>query len=92
MSQKSLCKALARSTGKPCMAKALANGRCRNHGGLSTGAKTIEGKQRLAEALETRLTKGQLEKAIAGYQAWLNNGGREILKLKALARANKQRR
>lgn len=34
---KVLCGAHARSTGQPCKAKALANGRCRLHGGLSTG-------------------------------------------------------
>jgi hypothetical protein len=38
------CGAFARSTGKPCRMKALANGRCRLHGGLSTGPKTVEGK------------------------------------------------
>jgi len=38
------CGAVARSTGEPCKRKALANGRCRNHGGLSTGPKTTEGK------------------------------------------------
>jgi len=38
------CRAYARSTGLPCRAKALENGRCRNHGGLSTGPKTAEGK------------------------------------------------
>ena len=38
------CRAYARSTGLPCRAKALPNGKCRLHGGLSTGAKTIEGK------------------------------------------------
>jgi hypothetical protein len=40
------CGAYARSTGQPCKAKALANGRCKNHGGLSTGPKTTEGKAR----------------------------------------------
>ncbi len=30
------------------------NGRCRNHGGLSTGARTPEGKARVAEALRRR--------------------------------------
>jgi hypothetical protein len=38
----------------PCMALALTNGRCRNHGGLSTGPKSAEGRER------TR----------AGYRAW----------------------
>lgn len=39
-----LCGAFARSTGKPCKRKALPNGRCRNHGGLSTGPRTADGK------------------------------------------------
>ena len=42
----SRCGAHARSTGYPCKAKALANGRCKNHGGMSTGPKTLEGKAR----------------------------------------------
>jgi hypothetical protein len=40
------CGAYARSTGQPCKAKALANGRCKNHGGMSTGPRTPEGKAR----------------------------------------------
>ena len=40
------CGAHARSTGKPCQAKALANGRCKLHGGLSTGPKTEEGRKK----------------------------------------------
>jgi hypothetical protein len=40
------CGAFARSIGKPCQRKALANGRCRNHGGMSTGPKTQEWKAR----------------------------------------------
>lgn len=42
-----LCGAKARSNGgKPCGQLALANGRCRFHGGLSTGPKTAEGRAR----------------------------------------------
>jgi len=41
---KIMCGAYARSTGKPCRAKALANGKCKLHGGLSTGAKSFQGK------------------------------------------------
>jgi hypothetical protein len=41
-----LCGARTRQ-GRPCIATALPNGRCRNHGGLSTGAKTPEGKANL---------------------------------------------
>jgi len=38
------CGAFARSTGKPCRRFALANGKCRNHGGLSKGPITADGK------------------------------------------------
>ena len=37
--------------GTACMGKALCNGRCRLHGGLSTGPKTIAGKARSAANL-----------------------------------------
>lgn len=40
-----LCGAYSRSTGQSCRAAALGNGRCKNHGGLSTGPKTEQGKQ-----------------------------------------------
>lgn len=33
------CGAYARRTGKPCLQPAMANGRCRLHGGKSTGVK-----------------------------------------------------
>jgi hypothetical protein len=48
------CGAHARLTGKPCQAHALENGRCRNHGGLSTGSRTREGRARQAEATRKR--------------------------------------
>lgn len=45
------CGAKTRTNGnKPCRQPAMANGRCRLHGGKSTGAKTKEGKQRIIEA------------------------------------------
>jgi hypothetical protein len=47
---KQICGAWARSTGKPCQnKKTYVNGRCKSHGGLSTGPKTAEGKRRSAE-------------------------------------------
>jgi len=33
-------------TGMPCKRKAMSNGRCLNHGGLSTGPKTKTGKEK----------------------------------------------
>ncbi len=53
------CGAWARSTGQPCKAKALPNGRCRCHGGLSTGAKTPEGRAKsLANLVQYRTLAG----------------------------------
>jgi hypothetical protein len=41
------CGGKGRRSGKPCQSKAIyVNGRCKWHGGLSTGAKTPEGKAR----------------------------------------------
>jgi hypothetical protein len=40
--------------GSPCKRLALRNGRCRNHGGLSTGPKTEAGRSRIAEAQKRR--------------------------------------
>ena len=45
-----LCNAKTRS-GRPCRAQALLSGRCRWHGGLSTGPKTPEGRARSAANL-----------------------------------------
>lgn len=44
--QPSECGAFARSSGQPCKMKALANGRCRIHGGKSTGPRTKGGQRR----------------------------------------------
>ena len=50
---KSRCGAKTRA-GEPCKRKALNNGRCRNHGGLSTGPKTQEGRRRISIAQTKR--------------------------------------
>lgn len=45
------CEASARSTGhKSCRQPAMANGRCRLHGGKSTGPRTEFGKQAMIRA------------------------------------------
>jgi hypothetical protein len=46
-----LCGARTRQ-GRPCVGTALANGRCRMHGGTSTGPKTEAGRRRAIEALK----------------------------------------
>ena len=86
------CHAYARSTGLPCMAKALSNGRCKNHGGMSTGPKTISGRQTIAEATRQRMASGQRQLALEGFYRWLECGGREMLKGLALDRQKRNRR
>ena len=71
------CGAHARSTGQPCKAKAMLNGRCRNHGGMSTGAKTAKGREALSLALKERMKGLQREKAMQGFRRWYESGGRE---------------
>lgn len=57
------CGARTRS-GSPCRGPAMANGRCRMHGGKSTGPKTPEGKAKCAQAnlKHGRYTKARRER------------------------------
>lgn len=55
------CKAKTRR-GTPCRCMALGNGRCKFHGGLSTGPKTAEGKAKSSE----NLARYWLERRAAG--------------------------
>lgn len=48
-----LCNARTKS-GRPCRALALRGGRCKWHGGLSTGPKTAEGKAKVTLNLRRR--------------------------------------
>jgi hypothetical protein len=91
MRRKTFCGAYARSTGKPCHAGALRNGRCRMHGGLSTGPKTAKGRRAVAEATRQRMLSGQRIKALEGYKAWLDTGGREQLSKLAINRCRRKR-
>jgi hypothetical protein len=56
------CGAHARSTGRPCIAKALPSGRCRNHGGLSTGPRTAAGIKRCGDASRKWWKQWRLER------------------------------
>lgn len=85
------CEAYARSTGNPCQAKALPNGRCKNHGGMSTGPKTPEGRQAIAQATRQRMASGQRTRALAGFYRWLEGGGREMLSRLAKNREKRKR-
>ena len=69
------CKAHARTTGRPCQAPAMANGRCRMHGGKSTGAPTGKananykhGKRTLERINERREVKALCRDAQANTQ------------------------
>jgi hypothetical protein len=44
------CGARSKGTGRPCNAPAMPNGRCRMHGGKSTGPRTPEGLERSRKA------------------------------------------
>jgi hypothetical protein len=44
------CGARSKRTGKPCQAAAMSNGRCKFHGGKSTGPRTPEGLERSKRA------------------------------------------
>ena len=92
MRVKVFCNAYSRSTRKPCIAKAFPNGRCRNHGGLSTGPKTIEGKRRIALATQARMVCGQKEKAQEGFKRWIAEGGRDFLSRIMIARWRRRKR
>lgn len=85
------CGAYARSTGFPCKAKAMSNGRCKNHGGMSTGPKTPEGRKAIAEATRQRMATGQRQRVLVGFFAWLEGGGREMLSRLAKARERRKR-
>jgi len=91
MRQKTKCGAYARTTGNPCQAKALPNGRCKNHGGLSTGPKTPAGRQAIAHATRQRMASGQQERVLAGFYRWVEGEGRQILSRLAKNRERRKR-
>lgn len=64
---KKRCGAHARSTGKPCRAAAMENGRCKLHGGMSTGPKTPEGLARLQAAVKERWQRVRAERGLPPF-------------------------
>ena len=85
------CGAYARTTGNPCQAKALTNGRCKNHGGMSTGPKTPEGRQAISQASRKRMATGARMRVLEGFYRWLEGGGREMLSRLAKNRERRKR-
>jgi hypothetical protein len=66
-----LCGAYARTTGKPCRDWAMKNGRCRRHGGKSTGARNpyqpITHGRYTQEAIAERKEARELMKKVKNY-------------------------
>ena len=91
MKRKMTCGAHARSTGRSCQAMALLNGRCRNHGGCSTGAKTQAGRAAISAAAKARMTTEHKKRLSDGFQRWLAGGGRAWLSKLAVARFKAKR-
>ena len=69
----------------------MLNGRCKNHGGMSTGPKTPEGRKAIAEAARLRMASGGRMRVLEGFYRWLDSGGRETLSLLAKNRERRKR-
>ena len=85
------CGAYARTTGNPCQAKALTNGRCKNHGGMSTGPKTPEGRQAISQATRQRMASGGRMRVLEGFYRWSEGKGRGMLSRLAKNREKRKR-
>ena len=63
------CGAYSRSTGKPCMMMAVkSGGRCRIHGGLSTGPRTIEGRKRSSLTISAYNARRRAKERVLGSE------------------------
>ena len=69
MRPKTICGARRKYDGQPCQAKALRKGRCKLHGGMSTGPKTPEGRARIASAMRAKWTAKRSEKILNEIKA-----------------------
>ena len=57
----------------------------------STGPKSEAGRKAVGEATRQRMASGQGDKAKAGFQVWLDAGGRAMLSRMATNRARRKR-
>ena len=64
------CLAHARTTGEPCRNASMPNGRCKMHGGMSTGRPITHGQRTLAAKKNVNLTKN-IVKQIKALQSLL---------------------
>src|SRR5262245_14115707 len=65
---KRLCGAWSRRSGRPCRAKALAAGRCRNHGGV---LRSPEGLKRATEAVILYWGEWRAQRGLQPTARWL---------------------
>jgi hypothetical protein len=70
--------------GGACRQPAMRNGRCRLHGGKSTGPRTPAG---LARSRRARLIHGARARALLAFRAQANQTARRLLRLAATARS-----
>jgi hypothetical protein len=74
------CRARTR-VGGSCQQPAMSNGRCRIHGGASTGPRTQEGLQRLAQARTVHGAYGAEMRELRRLLRALEEGQRRMLEL-----------
>jgi hypothetical protein len=67
--------------GGPCKGPAMPNGRCRMHGGTSTGPRTREGLQRIVRARTVHGAYGAEMRALRKLMRMLNEEQRRVLEL-----------
>lgn len=67
--------------GTPCRAPAMANGRCRMHGGKSTGPRTPEGLERSRKANWKHGYYSAESIAMRRYISWLLRESRDIIEM-----------
>src|SRR5262245_59871595 len=77
VSRGSRCGAWARSRGRACHGWKMPNGRCRVHGGKSTGARTLEGRARLSEKAKAEWRTWREERSLPEDWRWIDSRPQE---------------
>ncbi len=73
------CGACSKRTGLPCAAPAMPNGRCRMHGGASTGPRTAAGLARIVAARTKHGLHGAALREARRWMAELRQETRQLL-------------
>jgi hypothetical protein len=84
MEDDNICGAHARSTGQPCKKPPMANGRCRLHGGLSTGRPIISGYY----TREAKAQRARMRELTRSVKAMLKDAKEAAKQFKASSRGN----